>query len=103
MNDDPQILMERAAELMSERFLKALESDIANNWPDTAYQISKDPVAAKKFFQTSTIKLAQIYISSTNLFTEMDENSGLISGEEVSEVEVEAPTKTRFDFDEEEE
>jgi hypothetical protein len=101
MNDDPQNLMERAAEIMSERFLKTLELDISNGWPDIAYQISKDPVTAKKFFQTRTIKLAQIYISSTNLFTEMDENSGLISGEEVVETEVEALGSTRFDFDEE--
>jgi hypothetical protein len=93
--------MERAAEIMSERFLKTLELDISNGWPDIAYQISKDPVTAKKFFQTRTIKLAQIYISSTNLFTEMDENSGLISGEEVVETEVEALGSTRFDFDEE--
>jgi len=102
MNDDPQNLMERAAEIMSERFLKNLELDISNGWPDIAYQISKDPVTAKKFFQTRTIKLAQIYISSTNLFTEMDENSGLISGEEVVETEVEALGSTRFDFDEDE-
>jgi hypothetical protein len=101
MNDDPQNLMERAAEIMSERFLKTLELDISNGWPDIAYQISKDPVTAKKFFQTRTIKLAQIYISSTNLFTEMDENSGLISGEEVVETEVEDLGPTRFDFDEE--
>jgi hypothetical protein len=101
MKDDPQNLMERAAEIMSERFLKTLELDISNGWPDIAYQISKDPVTAKKFFQTRTIKLAQIYISSTNLFTEMDENSGLISGEEVVETEVEALGSTRFDFDEE--
>jgi hypothetical protein len=94
--------MERAAEIMSERFLKNLELDISNGWPDIAYQISKDPVTAKKFFQTRTIKLAQIYISSTNLFTEMDENSGLISGEEVVETEVEALGSTRFDFDEDE-
>jgi hypothetical protein len=101
MNDDPQNLMERAAEIMSERFLKTLELDISNGWPDIAYQISKDPVTAKKFFQTRTIKLAQIYTASTNLFTEMDENSGLISGEEVVETEVEALGSTRFDFDEE--
>jgi len=101
MKDDPQNLMERAAEIMSERFLKTLELDISNGWPDIAYQISKDPVTAKKFFQTRTIKLAQIYTASTNLFTEMDENSGLISGEEVVETEVEALGSTRFDFDEE--
>ena len=103
MNNDPQTLMERAAEIMSERFLKALELDVANNWPDTAYQISKDPVSAQKFFQTGTIKLAQIYVSSTNLFAEMDENSGLISGEEVVEVEMESSASTRFDFDEDDE
>lgn len=106
MTDDPQNLMERAAELMSDKFLKALEVDIANSWPDIAYGISKDPAAAKKFFTNRTIKLAQIYISSTNLFAEMDENSGLISGEEVGtdsevEVEVETPSTNRFDFDEE--
>lgn len=100
-SDDPQNLIERAAELMSERFLKAIESDVSNNWPDIAYQISKDPAAAKKFFQNKTIKLAQIYTSSTNLFSEMEENSGLFSGEEVDEIEVE--TSTRFDFDAEEE
>lgn len=102
MSDDPQNLMERAAELMSERFLKALELDVANNWPDISYNISKDPVGSKKFFQTRTIKLAQIYTASTNLFTDMDENSGLISGEEVVETEVEASVSTRFDFDEDE-
>ena len=101
IDDDPQILMERAAELMSERFIKALESDVTDNWPDISYNISKDPVSAKKFFQTRTIKLAQIYTASTNLFTDMDENSGLISGEEVVETEVETPASTRFDFDEE--
>lgn len=101
IDDDPQILMERAAELMSERFIKALESDVTDNWPDISYNISKDPAGAKKFFQTRTIKLAQIYTASTNLFTDMDENSGLISGEEVVETEVETPASTRFDFDEE--
>lgn len=101
MTDDPQSLMERAAELMSERFIKALELDVADNWPDISYNISKDPVAAKKFFQTRTIKLAQIYTASTNLFTDMDENSGLISGEEGAEVEIETPASTRFDFGEE--
>jgi len=102
MSDDPQNLMERAAELMSERFLKALELDVANNWPDISYNISKDPAGAKKFFQTGTIKLAQIYTASTNLFTDMDENSGLISGEEVVEAEVETPVDNPFDFDEDE-
>lgn len=101
IDDDPQILMERAAELMSERFIKALELDVADNWPDISYNISKDPVSAKKFFQARTIKLAQIYTASTNLFTDMDENSGLISGEEVVETEIEASGSTRFDFDEE--
>jgi hypothetical protein len=39
-----------------------------------------------------------------NLFVEMDENSDLISGIVAEEeVEEEAPTKTRFDFDEDEE
>ncbi len=99
---DPQILVEQTANLMSAKFIESLEGDVKVGWVDIANSISADPVTAKRFFSKKTIKLAQIYTSSMNLFVEMDENSDLISGiiaEEESEEE-EAPTKTRFDFDE---
>lgn len=99
---DPQALVEQTANLMSAKFVESLESDVKIGWVDIANSISSDPATAKRFFSKKTIKLAQIYTSSMNLFVEIDENSDLISGiiaEEESEEE-ETPTKTRFDFDE---
>jgi hypothetical protein len=98
---DPQTLVEQTANLMSAKFIESLEGDVKVGWVDIANSISADPVTAKRFFSKKTIKLAQIYTSSMNLFVEMDENSDLISGiiaEEESEED--SPVKTRFDFDE---
>ena len=101
---DPQSLIEQTANLMSAKFIESLESDIKIAWVDIANSISADPTTAKRFFTKKTIKLAQIYTSSMNLFVEMDEHSDLISGIVAEEeAEEEAPNKTRFDFDEEEE
>jgi hypothetical protein len=99
---DPQSLVEQTANLMSAKFIESLEGDVKIGWVDIANSISADPATAKRFFSKKTIKLAQIYTSSMNLFVEMDENSDLISGivaEEESEEE-EGQAKTRFDFDE---
>lgn len=102
MNDeekDPQSLVELTANLMSHKFITALEKDIAANWVDIANGISSDPVTARKFFSKKTIKLAQIYVSSMNLFVDMDENSDIISGV-AEEDNIDEPEKrTRFDFD----
>ena len=101
--DNPQDLTELAAEIMSQKFLESIRSDVSDSWEEIAYEIAKDPAGAARFFDVSTIKLAKIYISSLNLFAEMDENSGLISGEEEAEVEVETPVDNPFDFNEDEE
>jgi hypothetical protein len=101
---DPQGLVEQTANIMSGKLIESLESDISIGWVDIANSIASDTTTAKRFFSKKTIKLAQIYVSSMNLFVDMDENSDIISGivaEEESEEETQ--TKTRFDFDEEEE
>ena len=77
---DPQSLVEQTANLMSAKFIESLEGDVKIGWVDIANSISADPATAKRFFSKKTIKLAQIYTSSMNLFVEMDENSDLISG-----------------------
>ena len=102
--DSPQDLTELAAEIMSQKFLESIRSDVSDGWAEIAYEIAKDPNGAARFFDVRTIKLAKIYISSLNLFAEMDENSGLISGEEEAEAEaeVETPVDNPFDFDEDE-
>ncbi len=101
---DPQSLVEQTANIMSTKFIESLESDVKIAWVDIANSISADPTTAKRFFTKKTIKLAQIYTSSMNLFVEMDENSDLISGIITEdEIDEDIPRKTRFDFEEEEE
>ena len=101
---DPQSLVEQTANIMSSKLIESLESDISICWVDIANSISADPTTAKRFFSKKTIKLAQIYVSSMNLFVDMDENSDIISGIVAEEEPDDShPTQTRFDFDEDEE
>lgn len=99
---DPQGLVEQTANIMSQKLIQSLEQDVSIGWVDIANSISSDPTTAKRFFSKKTIKLAQIYVSSMNLFVDMDENSDLISGivAEPEDDEDEVPAKTKFDFDE---
>ena len=101
---DPQGLVEQTANIMSGKLIESLESDISIGWVDIANSIAADPTTAKRFFSKKTIKLAQIYVSSMNLFVDMDENSDIISGMVTEEESDDPPSvKTRFDFNEDEE
>lgn len=76
----PQNLVEETADILAKKLISSLEDDISVGWIDLANLISNNPDSAKKFFSEKTVKLAQLYVSSMNLFVDMDESSDLISG-----------------------
>lgn len=77
----PQNLVEETADILAKKLISSLEDDISVGWIDIANLISNNPDSAKKFFSEKTVKLAQLYVSSMNLFVDMDENSDLISNQ----------------------
>lgn len=76
----PQNLVEETADILAKKLISSLEDDISVGWIDLANLISNNPDSAKKFFSEKTVKLAQFYVSSMNLFVDIDENSDLIYG-----------------------
>jgi hypothetical protein len=96
----PQNLLEETADILAKKLISSLEDDISVGWIDLANLISDNPDSAKKFFSEKTVKLAQFYVSSMNLFVDMDENSDLISGLPQEEVASESSSESSLNYNE---
>lgn len=74
-NNSPLDLVERAAGLVSEELLSALQTYITGNWASIVDEIAKHPEEARLFFDDNVISLSGIYSDSTSLFVKLDERS----------------------------
>lgn len=81
-NNSPLELVERAASLVSEELLVAIQDYVSANWSNIVDEIAKHPDEASLFFNENVISLSEIYSDSTSLFVKLDERSVEPDGDE---------------------